>query len=168
MPTERRPESTHTRRAVLRGGSLLASAIAVDAMAGGVARAAERDHDHPARSGTWPHVVDASDLAAIAQRCIADGEACLAHCFQRFQAGDTSMATCALAVDEMLVACRMLSRFATRDSRHLSKVAQLCISICVACEEACRKHAKHHDVCRRCADSCRECADACREHRARF
>ena len=30
-----------------------------------------------------------------------------------------------------------------------------------ACEAACKPHAGHHDICRRCMEACRACASAC-------
>ena len=38
--------------------------------------------------------------------------------------------------------------------KYVRGMAQLCTAVCSDCEQACRKHAEHHTVCRTCADAC--------------
>ncbi|MEZ4291163.1 MAG: Csp1 family four helix bundle copper storage protein [Myxococcota bacterium] len=98
----------------------------------------------------------------LARECIADGETCLAHCFQQFATGDASLAACAASVEEMLQACETLAKFATMDSRHLAAVVRFCAAVCEDCERECRRHAQEHDSCAACAESCARCIEACR------
>lgn len=100
-------------------------------------------------------------LVATASHCINVGEECLTHCFEILSKGDKSMAECAATVRDMLAACRGLVSIASADSKHLKDYAAVCAKICWDCEAACKKHANHHDVCKRCMEACAECAKAC-------
>ncbi len=158
-----------SRRSVLRGAGLAAGAIAFQSVlttASEVAASGHSDHSNHANHGTG-HAAGAksqpnAELVDAARACTRAGEACRAHCLQRIADGDASLGACLASVEEMLDACRMLERFATTSSDHLAAVARLCADVCDDCEEACRKHAEHHDTCRACAEACADCAKACR------
>ncbi len=135
-------ESSISRRDLLLGG-------AGTMMAAGVSIAATEtdehaDHEH----GQGQALVEA------ARACVAEGETCIAHCLGFFANGDTSLAGCARAVQEMVAACRAVASLATLDAKRLGEFLSPCINVCADCEQECRKHADKHPVCRACAEAC--------------
>ena len=102
-------------------------------------------------------------LVAAANECSAKGEACLSHCMETFLLGDTTMAECANAVQEMLPVCGTMSQLAAYDSKHLELAANLCIAVCEDCEKVCREHEEHQPECRECADACAALIKECRQ-----
>lgn len=140
-----------SRRALLKGAGGVAALAAMGVMQQAVAAASEHAHHHPASDDGRSRLVD----SALA--CIKSGEACNAHCIELFKTGDTSVAGCADAVQEMLAACAALSKLAAYDSRHLKSMVQLCLDVCSDCEKECRKHEAKHAECKACADSCADC-----------
>lgn len=130
-----------SRRQVLAGlgagwiGGVTASAFAADAPA---------HAEHGA-----PHAA----LAAAAGACVQAGEACMAHCLERFRAGDTSLAACATSVDRMLAVCHATQRLALTDSPHLPALAAVCARVCTECESEYREH-EQHPPCQVCAEAC--------------
>ncbi len=103
-----------------------------------------------------------SALVVASLDCVAQGEACLQHCFEMMSSGDTSMAKCAKSVREMMIYCGALSQAAIQDSKRLKQLAKIAAEACEDCEAACREHAKKHETCKRCADSCAECLKQCK------
>jgi len=73
---------------------------------------------------------------------------------ETFVAGDTTMAECARAVQEMLVTCRAFAQLAANDSVVLPPMAKACIAVCEECEKQCRPHEEHQPECKDCADAC--------------
>ncbi|MDH5446253.1 MAG: four-helix bundle copper-binding protein [Gammaproteobacteria bacterium] len=139
-----------TRREVLLGtGAVLASA--------GIPNAFAADGHHHGHQGKH------SKLIESALHCMRDGEACLDHCMQFFKKGDTSMAACAESVTELVAMCTALQKMASYDSKHLGKLASVCMKVCKDCEKECNKHAKKHEVCAACARSCKDCIKACKK-----
>ncbi len=173
-PGSRLQSTRASRRDLLAGTLGLALGVA---MADSVGHASSHGnhggsegHDHHAhhhgdheKSETRQH----AELVQTARECLATGEDCLAHCFEQFAAGDSSLSDCAASVDLMMKAVSTLERFAARDARHLNKVAELCVAVCDDCEETCKKHAGHHETCKLCAEACAKCAKACRDHLAK-
>lgn len=102
-------------------------------------------------------------LVKAAADCTAKGDACLSHCMETFVAGDTTMAACADAVQQMLPVCRAMSQLAAYDSKHLSDLARACIGVCTDCEKACREHAEHQKECKDCADACAALIEECKK-----
>ena len=98
---------------------------------------------------------------ATALDCIGSGNVCIEHCIVQLRAGNTEMADCAAAVQEMHAACTGLATLAAQNSKHLGKYAAACLEICKSCEAACREHEKMHAVCKACADSCKACIAEC-------
>ncbi|HPG26764.1 MAG: Csp1 family four helix bundle copper storage protein [Spirochaetaceae bacterium] len=149
-----------SRRHLLFAGAGVIGGLAAGALGGSDAKASSAEQvEHHAHA---PQHAGRSALARTARECIADGETCLAHCFQRFATGDASLAACAASVEEMLQACETLAKFATMDSRHLAAVVRFCAAVCEDCERECRRHAQEHDSCAACAESCARCIEACR------
>jgi Cys-rich four helix bundle protein (predicted Tat secretion target) len=95
-----------------------------------------------------------SALVRTALECAGTGELCLHHCFTEFGKGQTMLAQCASRVAEMVPVCQALASLASLESVHLKAYAKVCIDVCQACEDECRKHAKHAAICGQCADSC--------------
>ena len=74
--------------------------------------------------------------------------------------GDTMMAECAAAVNDMLAVCRGMGTLANSGSKHLKAAAQLCHDICTDCAAACEPHVGHHDTCKACHEACLKSIEA--------
>lgn len=135
-------ERPMSRRDLLMGS---AGTVMVAGLSATPAMAAEEHAGH----GTQPQ-----GLIAAANACVAEGEACLAHCLAMFAGGDTSLAACAKSVSEMIPVCRAVASLATLDAKHLGQFLGPCIAVCTDCEQECRKHAEKHAICKTCADAC--------------
>lgn len=103
------------------------------------------------------------DLIRKAAECIAAGDTCVGHCIGLLGKGDTSLKDCLVRVQEMLPSCATLIRFAALDSPRLKELAKFCADVCDDCEKECKKHEKHHEVCKACMESCAACSKECRE-----
>jgi len=150
-----------TRRRVLSGAAGLATALAA-----GQALAADphAGHDHTEKR-YLPGVRNKKRVALVkaAADCTAKGDACLSHCMETFVQGDTTMATCADAVQQMLPVCRAMSSLGAYDSKHLPDLARACIGVCTDCEKVCREHAEHQKECKDCADACAALIEECKK-----
>ena len=98
-----------------------------------------------------------------AMDCVKKGDACLDHCIELVKMNDTSIADCLATVTDMLPMCTALAKLASNQSPHLAELANVCISVCEACEKECRKHEKKHTECRNCAESCAACIKECKK-----
>jgi Cys-rich four helix bundle protein (predicted Tat secretion target) len=98
------------------------------------------------------------DLAKSALECVRTGRDCLAHCFDRFDEGDTSLVECARTIVDLVDTCNALAGFAAHDSVNLAAFAEVSAKVCATCEAACSKHA-HHMSCSTCAAACRHCIE---------
>jgi Cys-rich four helix bundle protein (predicted Tat secretion target) len=147
-----------SRRDVVLGAAALATAAATAR----IATAAEHEgHKTGAGAGTAEHKYTEpkrykknAALVAAADECIARGQACISHCFETFLNGDTTMAECALSVEQMLRVCDAMAYLSAFDSKSLKPMAQACIAVCEDCEKECRVHEEHQKACRDCADAC--------------
>lgn len=97
-------------------------------------------------------------LSDAASACIGDGERCLQHCLELLGSGDKSMDLCARTVRDMLATCEAMRALANAKSKHLKKMAAVCMDACKTCADECDKHPRHA-VCKRCADSCKKCIE---------
>ena len=147
-----------TRRAV--GLATLAGALAVAASTRGVAADDEHQHHDHGSSGASAH--PRQKLIDAALDCVGAGNVCFAHCIGEMSKGDTSLKDCLTAVNAMLPMCNTLVTYAAADAARLKGLATLCIVVCEDCEKACKKHAEHHAVCKRCMESCQACIKECR------
>jgi Cys-rich four helix bundle protein (predicted Tat secretion target) len=93
-------------------------------------------------------------FAAAAADCVEKGDACLQHCIASLSKGDTMMAECAAAVNDMLAVCRGMGTLALSGSKHLETAAQLCLAVCTDCAAACEPHVGHHETCKACHEAC--------------
>jgi Cys-rich four helix bundle protein (predicted Tat secretion target) len=103
------------------------------------------------------------NLIRKASECIAAGDTCVGHCIGLLGKGDTSLKDCLMRVQEMLPSCAALIRFAALDSPRLKELAKFCADVCDDCEKECKKHEKHHEVCKACMEACAACSKECRE-----
>lgn len=157
--TTREVEPELRRRDLLMGATLLAGATLGAAVS---AAAADDPHQHhaPDASASDRRYSEATafkrraDLVAATNECVARGQACLSHCMETFVQGDTTMAECARAVQEMLATCHAFAQLAANDSVVLGPMAQACIAVCEECEKQCRVHEEHQPECKACADAC--------------
>lgn len=143
------------RDALKTVAAAVAGAISSSALAAG-----QHDHHHHDHAGMAKR--NAALVAASAD-CLKTGEACLAHCLYLLGNGDKEMAACAQSVNELLASCTVLMKLAGQDSRYVPAFAKLAGEVCASCEKECRKHAKHHEECRACAESCAACLKECRK-----
>jgi Cys-rich four helix bundle protein (predicted Tat secretion target) len=146
------------RRAVLAGATWLAGATL--GAAGSAAAGEHEGHAAGSAGAAGPRYSEAkafkrrASLVAATNDCVSRGQACLSHCMETFVAGDTTMAECARAVQEMLATCQAFGVLAANDSVALRPMAQACIAVCEECEKQCRVHEDHQPECRECADAC--------------
>lgn len=144
----------YNRRDILTASGVFAVAAVA---ASGPARA-QSGHMHTMAGAMHKN----NDLTTAAMDCLRKGNECLAHCLMLFQAKDTTVADCAVQVNQMLPMCDALAKLAMADSKYLKQHAKLCIDVCTDCEKECRKHEKTHPECKACADSCSDCIKACK------
>ncbi|MEM9455800.1 MAG: Csp1 family four helix bundle copper storage protein [Myxococcota bacterium] len=95
----------------------------------------------------------ASFVAALAD-CTEKGQVCLQHCITLLSKGETSMAECAAAVNDMMSICQGMGALALSKSKHLQAAAKLCHDLCSDCAAACKPHVAHHASCKACAEAC--------------
>ena len=144
------------RRELLIG----AAAMAATAI-GSNAFAAEHRHDHAAMAHDHATSSRNEKLIAAAADCVLKATICLQHCISALGMGDTSMAECAQTSSQVIAMCTALEQMAAAESKHLSKLAKVCMDVCKACEEECKKTEKHPE-CKACKESCAACYDACK------
>jgi len=100
-------------------------------------------------------------LLNAATHCAQVAEVCQAHCLQSLATGDTMLKDCSRSVAQLLPICEALASLTAQASGYLPQYAKLALQVCKDCEQECRKHEKHHDFCKECADACAACAKEC-------
>jgi Cys-rich four helix bundle protein (predicted Tat secretion target) len=144
------------RRLLLKGaGALVATSLAATSLSG-LAQAGSHEHGHMAAANKGNKA-----LAAALHACVSASEACINHCQDMFKMGDTSLADCAITVQETMAFCAAHAKLANYDSKFLKEATALGMKMCAACEKECRKHEKHAE-CKACAESCADCIKACK------
>ena len=121
--------------------------------------------DHSKMNHQIPIDVKLEELIDTFLECIKMGEICNQHCMHMFQMGDTTLANCSIAVQELIAANTAVLRFAANNSEHLKTFVEATIKVCESCEAECKKHDKHIQ-CKDCAEACRDCIDFCTEYLA--
>lgn len=148
------------RRAMLKGaGALGATALAASALGSSALAAGMEGHHHHVTGGK--HL----ELAKSLHHCVATAEACIDHCLDSFKTGDTSLADCAISVQETMAFCTAHAKLASYNSKYLNAMIELGLEVCGDCEKLCRKHEKHPE-CKACADACAACIKACKAYTA--
>ena len=130
------------------GGAIIASAATI-ARAGEAAKSA-------------PAAVSKKDITTAAQNCLTAAYACRELCVSTLQKGDTMMAACIRKVEDMMPLCDAVAVLSASNSKHLKKLAAVCIDSCTECETECKKHAGHMPECKACAEACAACITACK------
>ncbi len=145
--------------------SVAGAAVLVAAASPTLAEESHEAHDPSAHAGHnhGPDDVLNKSLVDAAATCTKAGLACINHCLDSFVGGDTAMARCARAVDQMISVCGTLGKLASIGSSHLPEMAKIALDVCQNCEKECKKHADHHAVCKACAEACAACADECKK-----
>jgi Cys-rich four helix bundle protein (predicted Tat secretion target) len=142
------------RRALLKGAGAATMAAAATFTLNGLAQAMQHQKTtHHHEKSTLP----LQELADASTHCVKIGEICRDHCIHLFKSGDTSVADCADAVNQMIASCTAMSKLAIYDNRHIPEFMRVCAKICADCENECRKHADMHLECKACADACADC-----------
>ena len=98
------------------------------------------------------------DLINKLSNCVSACEHCADACLT--EGGD--MTDCIRIDRDCADVCALALKAVARDSKHASKIVELCADLCEQCAEECAKH--DHDYCQECAKACRECAEACRQY----
>lgn len=144
------------RRELLIG----ATAMAATAMSGKVF-AAEHQHDHAAMAHDHADSKRNEKLIAAAADCVLKANICLQHCIELLGEGDKSMAACAKSSSQVIAMCTALEQMAAAESKYLPQLAKVCMDVCKACEEECKKTEKHPE-CKACKESCAVCYKECK------
>lgn len=105
-------------------------------------------------------------VLATALDCVNEGELCVQHCLMQFEAGDTTLATCAQRVRELITVCTAVHQLAAQGSSQLPPMLEICVATCTACEQECRKHADKHPACKSCGESCLRAIEAAKAYLA--
>jgi len=130
------------------------------AVAGTVAAAASASQAF-AQMGEEPmHPPKYKALEEAASHCVATGNDCLRHCLGMYAMKDTSMAGCADAAYQLVVACGALQALAAVNSPHVAAVSKGVEQICKDCQAECEKFPKVAE-CKSCGESCKACAAEC-------
>lgn len=127
------------------------------------AGAAEHDHHHMHGAGGAAACTMGryKALVAATSDCVAQGQACLAHCLRLLSGGDGSLGACATTVNQVLPLCTALQALAGQESALTPKLAKVTLEACTACADACKPHVEHHAECKACYESCMECIKQC-------
>jgi Cys-rich four helix bundle protein (predicted Tat secretion target) len=150
--------ATMDRRNFLKTTTLTAVAMAASQKGFG--------KDSKATAGTQK-TAGTEKLAAVAKasgECFIAAQACIAHCEETFDKGNTMMAQCLKDTLNMSAICEAtlkLSGYHNADVDSLKQVISACAKLCRACAESCKEHISHSSACKECKESCERCADAC-------
>lgn len=135
------------RRDVLLGAGALLATV-------GASRAFAAEHAGHAGHAAAKKAITPTTIVfdnAIALRAL--GQACVAFCYDN-GAADSGLLECGRSATEMLAMNGAIEGLASLDSPRLKGVAAAADAVYAACEETCRKHQAHHELCRKCADAC--------------
>ena len=142
-PAGREPASI-SRRTLLSTAGVIGATLA-----GGLAYAADGPgHKHADHA---PQNMDALDAA---NECTQKARLCLSHCLVSFEEGDTTLATCARSVHNMISLCDAFAAQVANNSGYIDVIAAVCRDACSDCEKECRKHENDHVECKQSADAC--------------
>ena len=125
----------------------------------GTASSAMKGHDHSKHTAQNPDALNATNI------CLDKGQRCIAHCLVSFTEGDTSLAECAMKVNEMQEICSAFSYLLASNSSYVKQYSAICEKVCKDCATECRKHEKHIE-CKACAEACDDLVTAINLHLA--
>ena len=92
--------------------------------------------------------------------CMEACEACVTECLR--EQNVNAMTKCIQLCRECAEICVTSSKLMSMDSSHVKGVLGLCIDICDACSQECRRH-QQMEHCKLCAQTCRRCVEECRK-----
>ena len=115
------------RELLTTAGTLATMALASPAFAG--SHDEHQGHAHGKYSDARAAKAHPEIVAAV-DDCLRRGRICLSHCLETFREGETNMADCAFAVEQMLHVCQATEALATYDSKHMKGLAAVCIDVC--------------------------------------
>ncbi|GAB4120769.1 MAG: hypothetical protein Fur0040_00310 [Sideroxydans sp.] len=142
------------RRELLMG----ATAVAVAALSG---KALAAQHDHAGMAHAHATATRNENLLAAAADCVLKANICLQHCITSLGEGDRTLEACAKASSEVIAMCTALQQMAAAQSKYLPQLARVCMDVCKACEEECKKTEKHPE-CKACKEACAVCYKECK------
>jgi len=98
-------------------------------------------------------------VALAAAKCVSAGNACIQHCQEELIQGNKEMATCSLAVHQMVASCGSIAQLASYKAKVIAKFLDGCEEACSNCFKACAEHKAHfdhgmHKECKRCMEAC--------------
>ena len=141
------------RDMIVASGALAAAASAGSQVL--AAGDADHAHHHFAKGLNQP-------LLAAMSQSVQAGQVCLHHCVESMKAGDTTLAKCLAAVQDMVAVCTAGGALTAFQSPFLKDLLKVSLQVCEACEAECRKHAQTHPECKACGEACVACITATR------
>jgi hypothetical protein len=100
-------------------------------------------------------------LIQALNNCAAECNNCATACLDE---DNIKMMTACIKLDmDCATICTATATLLSRNSKHGKHLLKECIEICIACAEACEKHADMYQHCKVCAAACRASAKACKE-----
>jgi len=145
-----------SRRDLLKGLTIASAALGAGLSLNANAAAV----DHSMMNHQIPIDNKLEELIDTFLECIKMGEICNQHAMHMFQMGDSTLADCSIAVQELIAVSTAALRLTANNSRHLNAYLDVLIKVCETCEEECNKYEKHIQ-CKDCAEACRDCIDFC-------
>jgi len=147
-----RPMAMQRRELLIGAGAAIATATAGQALA-----AQHQGHgDHEKHGKQDAHATPPTPARVVFDNSVALGvlgELCITFCFEHIPK-DTALLECAITAKEMIAVNAAVGELAVMDSPRLGGVARAALAVYDNCEEVCRKHEAHHEICRQCADQC--------------
>jgi len=142
-----------SRRTLLK--SLAAATATLASGLSLTAHAAEVDHSK--MNHDIPIDPKLEELMDYVLECIKMAEICQQHSMHMFQMGDTKLADCAIATQELLAVSKALLTLIANNSANLKSYLKVVVTITESCAKECEKFADDHI---QCSDSAEACYDA--------
>jgi len=143
-------ETNILRRKLLQGLGLATAAISTGLTAN--LHAAEIDHSK--MNHDIPIDPKLEELMDYVLECIKMAEICQQHSMHMFQMGDTKLADCAIATQELLAVSKALLTLIANNSAHLKPYLKVVSNITENCADECQKFAEDHIQCKDSAEAC--------------
>lgn len=138
------------RRSLLKGLGL--AGLAVTSGLSISAHAAEVDHSQ--MNHDIPIDPKLEELMDYVLECIKMAQICQQHSMHMFQMGDTKLADCAIATQELLAVSKALLTLIANNSAQLKPYLKVVTGITELCANECEKFADDHIQCKDSAEAC--------------
>jgi Cys-rich four helix bundle protein (predicted Tat secretion target) len=128
------------------------------------------DHGHHNKHGAGKGSDMSTSLIELQKsvdHCLDVGKTCVAHCNALLAGGDKEMASCQMAVMNMLSVTQAVSEISHYNSFKkvgFSQLVKACMELCKDCESECKKHADMHSECKDCMEACQRCIKSCQTY----